>query len=487
MPQRSLANMASLVWWVPATQLACLPMETNCLSMALKVLSQLMDKRHTLNILLALTSGMVLIPINSTMIAVGLLPIAHGVGVPLNAVVWVVTVYLVVMAALQPIAGKLGDLLGHRLLYLSGLSIFFVSSALAAVTPHLWAIIAFRSGQAIGGAFLTPNAMAIIRRSFEQNILRRVLSWVSLIQGLGAACGPLIGALLIHIAGWPAMFWINIPVLCFSFGYSWRWLPSHVPSSRPQLDYVGAISLAALLVLLSLSIPRIGSASLVEYSFPAAGVCAIAFIIWERHTKEPLINFSFFANRAFTTANLAVLFNNFLMYSTLLYMPIYLKTHRHTAFTSGVMLFIFSLSMSLTSWFGGAMTRSIGSRRIIALSFAINIVVVVWYVGLIHYSSFSFIVPGLLVAGVGSGLGTVAIQSTMLESVSRSQAGMASGIYSTFRYMGSITASSLLSIMVFSADWHWIILLIVTISGLVLVRGIPGSPIVEPPDFKSAL
>jgi MFS family permease len=434
-----------------------------------------MTSVRTWRILLAIVLGLVLIPINSTMVAVALVPIARGVGASVTAVVWMVTVYLAVMAVLQPMSGRLGDLFGHRRLYLTGLSVFLISSVLAASIPHLWAVIVFRGGQAVGGAFMAPNAMAVVRRSFAHERLRRVLSWISLAQGLGAAFGPLIGTVFIRWGGWPAMFWFNIPVLLGSLAASWRWLPADAVTTRPRLDYFGSLLLAALLTCFSLAAPHPSTQKIAPFSLLAAAGLAWAFWRWERRVREPMVQFRLFRKAAFTTANLAILFSNFLMYSTLLYMPLYLKSRHDSPLATGFLLFGFSLSMSFTSWIGGALLRVCSGRRIIAAAFALNLVVVLWYIGLPTYPLVGYIVPGLALAGMAGGISTVAIQSTLLESVSRSHAGEASGIYSTFRYLGSISASALVGTMMLSNLGHWLILLVAALAGLTISQRVPAA------------
>lgn len=424
----------------------------------------------------AIILGGVVIPINSTMIAVGLTPIARGLGASLDAVVWVVTAYLVVMAALQPVAGKLGDLFGHRRIFLGGLAVFLAASLAAALSPHLWALIAFRSLQAVGGALAVPNGMATLRGMFLGDELRRTLSTVATVQGLGAAVGPLLGAWLIALGGWPAIFWVNVPIVVTAILLGLRHLPSVGTRSRRPLDLLGSLTLAGMLALLSLSIPREGESAWMV-TVPLLAVLAAAFVLWERRAPEPVVRLGWFLRRGFRSANLAILCSNFFMYSTLLFMPIYLKTRGGSA-AAGIHLFVFSLASSLVAFAGGQITRILGPRFAVGAAFVLDLIVVAWYVGLSHGAGAPYIWAGLLVAGVGAGIGTVAMQTTLLESVGAEAAGAASGIYSTFRYIGSISASALLSLMVEDPAAHWAVLLLAALFGLAIVPGFsPGRPV----------
>lgn len=424
----------------------------------------------------AIILGGVVIPINSTMIAVGLTPIARGLGAAIGSVVWVVTAYLVVMAALQPVAGKLGDLFGHRRLFLGGVAIFLGASVAAALSPHLWALVTFRSLQAVGGALAVPNGTATLRGMFSGSQLRHTLATVATIQGLGAAVGPLLGAWLIVLGGWPAIFWVNVPIAVTALLLGLRFLPVVGARQRRPLDWFGALILAGMLALLSLAIPRGGEGRSL-LTVPLLAVAVTGFVFWERRAPEPVVRLGWFVRSGFRSANLAILCSNFFMYSTLLFMPIYLRARGGSA-AAGVHLFVFSLASSLVAFAGGHITRAFGPRVAVGAAFFLDLIVVAWYLGLSQGATSPYVWGGLLVAGIGAGIGTVAMQTTLLESVGPEAAGAASGIYSTFRYIGSISASALLSVMVAEPVLHWGVLLAVALLGLAIVPGFsPARPL----------
>ncbi len=426
--------------------------------------------------LVAIILAVVLMPLNSTMIAVGLEPMATALKVPETSVVWVVTSYLVVQAALQPIAGKLGDLFGRRRLLLLGLAIFLTSSVLAASLPNLTALICFRSGQAVGGALVVPSAMALVRQLYQGDALRRVLGSMGLIQGMGAAVGPLVGAALIHVGGWTYMFWINLPFAATALILGAKRLPQAPAAARRAIDYWGSLALASFLTVLALAVPhQAASFSSLEVGATLLACALFAgFVLAERKAADPVVHFSFFRRAPFRSANLSVLASNFFMYSTLLYIPVFLRHRGLSTSATGLLLFIFSLSMSLMSYMGGHIGRRFGARRVIALAFSLDLGVVLWYVGLSHVATMSYLLAGLIVAGIGAGIGNVAMQATLLEAVSPAMAGSSSGIFSTFRYVGSITASALVSLMISSLWAHVLFLALAALLGFVALSGFPG-------------
>lgn len=125
-------------------------------------------------VIYSLLLGAILVPVNSTMIAVALSSISTYYDQSLANITWVVTIYLIVMAVTQPIAGKLGDIYGHRRMYLIGVMLFLIGSIGCALAPNLAFLITFRSIQAAGGAILTPNSIALIRATVSpKNCLKQ--------------------------------------------------------------------------------------------------------------------------------------------------------------------------------------------------------------------------------------------------------------------------------------------------------------------------
>jgi EmrB/QacA subfamily drug resistance transporter len=396
--------------------------------------------------------GTFLVPVNSTMIAVGLPTIADSLGVALPQVSWVITIYLIVMATLQPIAGKMGDLYGKRTMFLLGMLLFLIASALCMLSPNLFWLILFRAIQAIGGSMAFPNASALIREVVPKEKLGSTFGTFGLLMGLGAAIGPLLGSILISLWGWTSIFWINIPFALYSLLSAYACLPRSRRKIEASLDLLGSLYLAIGFTVLILSITHPGF-----FSFWTAAVVvltAFLFVRQEKQFREPLIPFALFRNPMFTSANVSILLSNAIMYSTILVMPVFLqKDYGFSLQTVGILLFLFSLAMSGSAWFGGTLIERLGKKRLVLLSFLISGLAVVGYLGIYWYPSAPYIAVVLLVGGIGGGVGTPSMQSASLESVSREMSGVTSGIYSTFRYVGGISASVLVSLL---TDHHWL-------------------------------
>ncbi|MGC8487866.1 MAG: MFS transporter [Clostridia bacterium] len=424
-------------------------------------------------LILAVVLGTVLVPLNSTMIAVDLPDIARSLGHGLAATVWVVSVYLIVMAVVQPIAGRTGDLYGHRRIFVAGLFVFLAGSLLAATSSNLPELIVYRAVQALGGGIAGPNGTAILRRQLAEK-LPRVLGTVGMVQGAGAAAGPLLGAILVVNFGWAGIFWINVPILAVGIVLALLVIPKAGRTGAAPPDVVGALLLAGLLVALTLGI-RNHPVLLI-----LVALCLIGFVEWERRRSTPLIDVTLFRQAPFRSSNLGITLQNFLMYSVMLATPVILARQHEAIALSGLYLLLFSLTGSACSWVGGRLTERFSRRALVSTAFLISFGT---FLGLaLVLPLHDPILNGvwMVVAGVGSGVGGVSIQATTLQSVDRSRAGMAAGVYSAFRYLGSTLAAAVLAALPGLPPVFLALLLLAAALGVLVAQGFRGfRPLVD--------
>lgn len=170
------------------------------------------------------------------------------------------------------------------------------------------------------------------------------------------------------------------------------------------------------------------------------------------------------------------------MYGILLFIPIYLKARPQGIQDAGELLFILSLTMSGMSWVGSRIAHILGRQRIILLAFGVDGLVVFWLLALTSHAGMPYLVMGMVISGIGVGLGVTTMQLTALESVDLAYSGASSGIFSTFRYVGSILASALLSLIVGDFTLRWITFATAACMGIVLSQGFTIRRSNYPPD-----
>ena len=191
-------------------------------------------------LLITVALGAVLAPLNSTMIAVALPAITDELAAGAAATSWLVTAYLIAMASLQPVAGRLGDRLGRRRLILGGLVGFGLASLGATLSTSLPLLIFFRVAQAVSGAVVLPNGDALLREIVPDERRASRFGMIGSAIGLAAAIGPPIGGLLVSTAGWRAMFAVNLLLVVPALLLGWRTIPRVSSALGPGLGQTGA-------------------------------------------------------------------------------------------------------------------------------------------------------------------------------------------------------------------------------------------------------
>jgi len=398
-------------------------------------------------ITVALTT--MLAPLNSTMIAVALPHVVAEFGADVTSVGWLVTSYLIAMAALQPVAGKLGDRLGRRRLILGGVAWFGVVSLGAATAPSLSALLFFRVQQAIAGAIALPNGAALLREVVPVERRGGRFGLVGAAVALAAAAGPPLGGLLVGIAGWRSIFYVNLLFILPTLAFGWRWIPVG-PRRRIDhpFDLAGAVLLSAGLMGITGLLTH-GPKShpvLAPMLAVALAILAAIFVRRELRHPDPVLQPRFFGRRVFAAANAAIALSNLAMYSTLLAIPILLV--RRTGWTSvevGLVLGVMSVGMVVFSPIGGRLADRLGRRgpTLAGLSLlALGLVPLALRGGGITTQA---LLSGLGLMGAGLGLSSAGLQTAAIEAVGSREAGVASGVFSTSRYLGSIVGSSVLA------------------------------------------
>ncbi len=394
-------------------------------------------------VLIAVALGALLAPLNSTMIAVALPDIVDGFHTSIGTVGWLVTSYLLALAVVQPVAGKLGDRHGRRGFVLGGLAVFGLASLGAGLAPSLPFLIGFRVMQAVSGAVVFPNGAGLIRELVPAGRRGGAFGIVGGSIALAAGLGPLIGGVLVGAGGWRAIFFVNIPFVAAALVIAWRAVPrrSGVVAAT-GFDWLGAGLLAAILI---------GSALLVIEGrhAPVAFVPGIPFLLvlgfllirWELRHPDPVFQPRFFAIRPFAAANAGISSSNLAFYTVLLATPILLTRHLDwSSLQVGLALALLSAPMVVFSPIGGRLADRYG-RRLPSVAGCVVLTIGLLPLALAPGLSPYALLPCLALMGAGVGLSTAGLQASAIEALDPSQAGVAAGLFSTSRYIGSFAGS----------------------------------------------
>ena len=444
--------------------------------------------------LLTAALAVMLVPLNSTMIAVAIPDIARDFGGYAGSATWLVSGYLIAMASLQPLTGKLGDRFGRRPLILGGLAWFAAASLGAALAPSLPVLIAFRLLQAVAGALTFPNALAVVREVLPEERRGAAFGTLGSAIALAAAAGPPLGGALVAL-GWRAIFLVNLPWVGLTLLLASRTVPADLGGRRRgRLDWTGAVGLTALLAGWAwLMNPGEVPAWLVPAGIVAVAFTLVGFLRYELAHPDPVLQPRFLRVRPFAAATASMGLSNLALYGTLLAVPLLLS--QRSGWSSGeigMALAALSVPMVLLSPVGGRMSDRLGRRGTASAGLVLlggaMLALAVAGSGV----SVPVLVGSLLSAGAGLGLSNPPLQTAGVEALDARDAGVAAGLLSTGRYLGGIVAASLVAASVTGeggGDFAMLFALAAAAAGLaaVLATVLPGRPRLVPPSVQEAV
>ena len=389
-----------------------------------------------------------LTPLNSTMLAVGLPAIRSHFGVGVGEMTLLISVYLVAVAAMQPVSGRLGDALGSIRVMIAGLVLLIAISAVSALAFNLPMLILMRGLQGAATALVLPNGIAVLRKRTNSERLGTVLGMNGAALSIAAATGPVIGGALLLAGDWRVLFLVNIPLSVVAIAMLLRLrLDEGQGRSTLRLDLP---SLGALTAIFGSAV-LIGSATRVENpAFLIAGGALLPLTVaayWLRSRwGGSIVQFRFFRAQNFRAAASSQALTNLVMYSFLVSLPLYLVDLRGVS-DQVVSLVLFSLmaAMITLSPLGGMLTDRVGRRPLLlGGGFAIAVATVTLTL-LFNDPPLVAIIGPLVGIGIGLGISGPARSSAALEAWPANVAGSVSGTFSMMRYAGAIVGAAMIA------------------------------------------
>lgn len=360
-----------------------------------------------------------LVPLNSTMLAVALPTLADEFDITKGHAGVLITVYLVAMLIGQPAAGRIADHIGARRLAIIAVVGFGTASAAAMFAGSFAILVAIRTGQAVFASALSPSVQALLRRVTDSASRGRAFGLQGSVIGVGAGLGPVVGGLLLAAFGWRAIFAVNLPIVVVVLIV----LRRSVPASA---DYPATIAHA------DASADAHTHADADAHPVPDASP-----------TTEPRL-----ANPAFVAAFSTQAFAVFAQYALLLVCPILLDERGWDTGSIGVALSALTLGMIVMSPTGGRLGDQWGRRRPVVLGLLVSTIAVATSAAFGSAVASGVLITTLLVFGIGYGVASPSILTAGIEAAPERRLGLASGLLSMSRYVGSIIASILLTLLV---------------------------------------
>jgi EmrB/QacA subfamily drug resistance transporter len=368
----------------------------------------------------------------------------EGLKSSIATIEWTVVIYLLVLSGTLLTFGRLGDLRGHKVVYVGGFIVFTASSVFCGLAPNAWSLILFRAVQAIGAGMLSANSPAILTKHFPANQRGRVLGLAATMTYLGLVVGPSLGGWLAEIS-WRWVFYINAPVGLLAVWLSLVYIPADrgKEGASGRFDVPGAVVFSTGLVALMLGLNQghaWGWASPLTLGLLTSSLLLLIWFIWiERHSSSPMLDLDLFRSRNFSVTNIASILNYISIYTVIFMMPYYLIQGRGLGpGRAGLLLSAQPLVMVIAAPLSGYMSDRIGSRVPAVLGMFLRAIGMGMLAQIGAETSYTYIVITMVVGGLGAGIFISPNSSALMGSAPRRQQGIASGVMATSRNFGMV-------------------------------------------------
>ncbi|MBY8911322.1 MFS transporter [Bacillus sp. YC2] len=360
----------------------------------------------------------------------------------LSMMTWLTTAYLLTSTTVVPIAGKLADLLGRRVVYVSGLIIFMGASALCGMANNMTELIIFRGLQGIGGGVMMPMAMIVIGDLFTGKQRAKFQGLFGAIYGLASVIGPQIGGWIVDSLNWKWVFYINLPVGILAVIFIARGLQGKKQTGPINFDIAGIFTMIVGIVSLLLALSfggkdyAWGSWQIISL-FALALIGIVGFVIAECKAKEPILPMHLFKNRTFTVLNLIGFFMSIGMFGAVTFVPFFMQGIIGVSATaSGTIMTPMMVSMIITSIIGGQLVYKIGIKPQIMIGMLIMAVGFFLLTTLQLDTSKLAATCYMAVIGLGMGLVMPLLTLALQETFSKEELGVVTSSSQFFRMIG---------------------------------------------------
>ncbi|WP_225417969.1 MFS transporter [Levilactobacillus huananensis] len=399
--------------------------------------------------LIALCLIMFIVTLDTTITNIALPDITKYFNASVTNTNWISTIYVLAMSVFIIPAAKFGDQFGRKKIMLLGLGLFGIGSLLCGLSENLIFLIAVRFMQGIGGAIVTPIMIPLSVSLFGRKKATDAVGTIGAVTAVAAAAGPPIGGLVLQYFTWKYIFFINLPIVILTFILITTCFDeSYDTTVSKKVDELGLVLFLAGIAQLTYVLIKgydMGWAS--KWSIGliiGSALCIGLFIQWERHTKEPFVEFGLFREVTFTASSLVYFVCGFAIICSSLIFNFYLETVReYTALKASYIIMFMSITVMIAMPLGTKLQKKIGYKPLITSGIVLMGISLLMLTRLNQSTSWIAMVSMMIILGLGFGLGCLSIVSAV-QFVSQDKAGMASGIVNASRQLGTCLGIALL-------------------------------------------
>jgi EmrB/QacA subfamily drug resistance transporter len=405
-------------------------------------------------VLLVVSLGFFMTLLDLTIVNIAIPNMITKLNASLDDILWVINAYALVLAVLVITAGRLGDLIGPRPMFIAGIAVFTAASAACGLAPSPGWLIAFRAVQGLGAAMLMPQTLTIITNTFPPERRGAAFGVWGAVAGVATVAGPTLGGLLVTAFDWRAIFYVNLPFGVIVLILTPLIVPNVVPGRRHRLDIPGVLLASAALLAICYGLvegQKYSWGTITGFiSIPlilGLGVLLlIAFLLVQRMTqgKEPLVPFALFRDRNYSVTNWISGVLAIGMMGIFLPFTIYLQSVLgFTALKAGLVMAPASLLSIFVAPVAGRMTDKIGGKYILMSGLTLFAVGIGWIAKIAQpNTSWPTFLGPLVVVGLGLGCIFAPLVTTAMRNIPPQLAGAASGVLNTVRQVGLVIGTA---------------------------------------------
>ena len=394
--------------------------------------------------LIAVSVAIFMLLLDITVVNVALPDIQRSLHSSFADLQWVVNAYALTLAAFLLTSGSLADLLGRKRVFIAGLFVFTISSAVCGLSGTPLTLNLARAIQGIGGAMMFATSLALIAEAFQGKERGTAFGVFGAVTGAAVAVGPVLGGIITSGIGWEWIFFVNVPIGIAAVFVTLAKVAESRDPDATGVDWAGLVTFSGALFLLVYALVQgndkgWGSTEIVA-CLVAAVVLLVTFVVVERLQSRPMLDLSLFRRPAFTGASIVAFTLSGSFFAMFLYLTLYIQdVLGYSPLQAGLRFLPMTLLSFAVAPIAGRLTVRVPVRLLLGSGLLLVGLGLVAMTALDATSAWTVLIPGFLLAGAGIGLVNPPLASTAIGVVPHERSGMASGINSTFRQVGIAT------------------------------------------------
>jgi EmrB/QacA subfamily drug resistance transporter len=397
--------------------------------------------------------GSIMSILDTTIVNIALPTLTRELRSPIAEIQWVVTGYLLSLAAVIPVTGWAARRFGAKNVYLTSLVLFTLGSALCGLATSTDELIGFRVLQGIGGGMILPIGQLMMAEAAGPQRMGRVMSIVAIPAMLAPILGPVVGGLILDSMSWRWIFYVNLPIGVMAVTAALRFLPTVPRAPAPALDYRGLVLMALGMPLLTYGLAEIGitgSFDSLKVVLPlvASAVFIVAFVIHALHAEEPLLDLHLYRRKTFSSASLSMFCLGAALFGGMILIPLYWQGVRHeSVLTTGLLSAPQGLGAALAMPLAGRLTDRIGGGPIALFGVSLTTLATIPF-GLIGaHTGIPELSVAMLVRGLGIGFAFMPAMAAAFAALDRTELAHATPQMNVLQRVGGSIGTAVLAVV----------------------------------------